>query len=165
MVQDLGAAAGSHGDLNPIETRACLTTTRTDRPHLPGWKGIAVYRLVAVEFRSRDELLNAVHTEREREVGVAELALEATLLLPLGALTAAREELGRKQFLVLREVLLRAEVVRGEASVARAALRAEATAWIVIPLCRVTLVLPGWPPCGRSVPARGWWRISGCGRR
>src|SRR5205823_14585823 len=83
LVQDPNAISGATSYFDPVEARTAFACARTDRPHLSWWQGIAFDGLVAVQFRRRDELLDAVRPERVAKVRVAELALEHPLLLLL----------------------------------------------------------------------------------
>jgi len=80
-IQYLDAAARPRGDFDAIERRRAVGTTRRDRPNLPGRQGISVDSFVAVQLGRRDELLDALHAHEITEMGVAELGLEAALLL------------------------------------------------------------------------------------
>src|SRR5690606_21407514 len=83
LVEHADARPGAARRLDAVETGACLAATWTDRPHLTGRQRVSFDGFVAVEFRRRHELLDAFRTEDVAEVRVAELTLEAALLLLL----------------------------------------------------------------------------------
>ena len=65
----------------PARRRSTSSAARADGPNLAGGERIALNRLIAVQLRRGHELLHALDTEGITEVRVAELTLEATLLL------------------------------------------------------------------------------------
>jgi hypothetical protein len=85
LIEDLDATAGPHRHFNPVETGAGFTRTGADGPNLAWRQGIAIDGGVAVELGYGHELLDPIGAEGVTEVGVAELALEAALLLFLDA--------------------------------------------------------------------------------
>ena len=85
VIENLRAAAGAGRDLDAVESRAGLAPAGADGPDLAGRERVAVDGFVAVQLRRGDELLDAVDAQREGEVRIAELALQAALLLLLHA--------------------------------------------------------------------------------
>ena len=85
LVEDLDPTARPHCHLNPVEAGAGFAGAGADGPHLARRQWIAVNGVVAVELGGGHELLDPIEAKGVAEVGVAELALEAALLLLLDA--------------------------------------------------------------------------------
>ena len=84
-IQDFHAPTRTNRDLDAIQAGTRFPASGADGPDLAWRKGIAVDGLIAVKFRRRDELLNAVNAHRVAEVRVPEFTLETSLLLFLDA--------------------------------------------------------------------------------
>src|ERR1039458_201151 len=85
LVEDLDASSWPGRHLETIQAGAGLRRSHACGPDLSGRKRIGLDRFVAMQLRSRNKLLYAIHSKGVAEVGVSELTLEAALLLFLDA--------------------------------------------------------------------------------
>src|SRR5712692_6571640 len=81
LVQDSHTASRAGGHFQAVEPGASFGCAHASCPDLPWRQGVALDRLVAMQFWCRDKLLHAFDAHSEAEVRVPELALETPLLL------------------------------------------------------------------------------------
>src|SRR5206468_9382389 len=71
LIENLDTTPGAASYLNPVQSRTCFRRAVAYGPHLPRRQGISFDRFVAVELRSRDELLDSFCTHRIAEMCVS----------------------------------------------------------------------------------------------